>query len=80
MTRKLARSLSALALAAYLSTTLTGCVSPFSAHAEDVTEAWGRKAHSMHRQYDRYILGFDWDDPYQAWHDPSYATGPDPQH
>ena len=80
MTRKTARSVSALALVALISTALSGCITPFSTHADDVYEAWGRKAHQMHRQYDRYILGFDWDDPYQDWHDESYATGPNPRH
>lgn len=65
-----------LALAASFALTLAACASPFSEHAEDVQEAWGRKANSAHRKYDRYILGLDWDDPYHEWHDASYATGP----
>lgn len=64
-----------LALAVLLgATTLTGCRSPFSDHAKDVQQAWGRMARNMHRQWDRHFLGLDWDDPYHEWHDPSYST------
>jgi len=64
------------ALAAVIALTLAACASPFSEHAEDVQEAWARKAHNAHRKWDRYVLGLDWDDPYHEWHDESYATGP----
>jgi hypothetical protein len=80
MTRKTARSLSALAIAALLSATLSGCMSPFSKHAEDVTDAWGHQAREAHRKWDRYVLGLDWDDPYHEWHDSSFASGPMHQH
>ena len=72
--------LAAFALCAVAAFTLAGCASPFSTHAEDVQEAWARKANEAHRKYDRYILGLDWDDPYHDWHDESYATGPMHQH
>ena len=65
-----------LALAAFAALTLAACASPFSEHADDVYEAWGRQARSAHRKWDRYVLGLDWDDPYHVWHDESYATGP----
>ncbi|MGQ0552019.1 MAG: hypothetical protein ACT4PU_02230 [Planctomycetota bacterium] len=53
-----------------------GCMSPFSDHASDVHQAWGRKATDAHRKWDRYVLGLDWDDPYHDWHDESFASGP----
>lgn len=64
------------ALAAVTALTLAACASPFSEHAEDVHDAWAKKARSAHRKWDRYVLGLDWDDPYHEWHDESYATGP----
>jgi len=73
--RPLAR-LSRLACCSLAALALAGCVSPFSAHAEDVKAAWARKARDAHRKYDKYILGLDWDDPYHQWHDESYASGP----
>jgi hypothetical protein len=72
MTRRSA--LTVLALVGAL--TLSACASPFSEHAEDVHQAWSRKARSAHRKWDRYVLGLDWDDPYHEWHDESYASGP----
>ena len=76
MNRTSSRRLASLALLALICAPLGACVTPFSTHAEDVMEAWSNKAHEAHRKYDRYILGFDWDDPYHEWHDDSYATGP----
>ena len=75
MTRSSIRRFASLALVALAVSPLAGCASPFSEHAKDVEEAWGRKWDSAHRKYDRYILGLDWDDPTHQWHDESYATG-----
>ena len=75
MTRHSYRRFASFALAALVAASLGGCVSPFSAHAEDVKDAIAAQAHNAHRKYDRYILGLDWDDPYHQWHDESYATG-----
>jgi hypothetical protein len=81
MIRKTARTLSALALAALLTASLTSCASPFSEHGEDVRgKIMNRDWREMHRKYDRYFLGVDWDDPYMDWKDESYATGPMHQH
>ena len=76
MNRSTSRRCAALALLALLCTPLTGCVTPFSEHAEDVKDAWADKARDAHRKWDRYVLGLDWDDPNHDWHDESYATGP----
>lgn len=54
----------------------TGCVSPFSEHAEDVRNAWARRANEAHRRWDRYVHDLDWDDPSVDWVDEDYATGP----
>ena len=75
MTRSTSRRCAAFALALVVFAPLGGCVSPFTPHAEDVTDAFAVKMHDMHRKYDRYILGLDWDDPYHQWHDESYASG-----
>ena len=76
MTRPSTRRIATLALLALLVSPLGGCVTPFSDHAEDVTDAWAEKARNAHRKWDRYVLGLDWDDPNHEWHDESYATGP----
>ena len=68
-----------IALVALAMSTLGGCVSPFSEHAKDHQEAFSRQAREVHRKWDRYFLGLDWNDPYHDWHDPSYATGPSPR-
>jgi hypothetical protein len=78
MTRRPHR-LVTLALLSLLVATLSGCLSPFSDHSEDVQDAWARQARSAHRKWDRYVLGLDWDDPYHEWHDESFATGPSPR-
>ncbi len=75
MTRN-ARRLALPVFALLIATALTGCVSPFSDHSEDVQDAWARQARNAHRKWDRYVLGLDWDDPYHEWHDESYAQGP----
>jgi hypothetical protein len=75
MTRPKSRRVATYALALLVFAPLGGCVSPFSPHADDVTDAFAVKFRDMHRKYDRYILGLDWDDPYHQWHDESYATG-----
>ena len=76
MTRKTARSFLSLAVLALVSASLTGCLSPFSEHSHDVTEAWAQQANEAHRKWDRYFMGLDWDDPYHVWHDESVASGP----
>jgi hypothetical protein len=76
MNRPSSRRSATLALLALLCAPLGGCVTPFSDHAKDVTDAWGDKARNAHRKWDRYVLGLDWDDPNHEWHDESYATGP----
>lgn len=76
MNRHPSRRLASVALVAILAACLGACVSPFSTHADDVHDAWGRKARDAHRKWDRYVLGLDWDDPYHEWHDESYASGP----
>ncbi len=76
MNRTPSRRLAPLALALLLAAALGACASPFSDHADDVHEAWAKKANDAHRKWDRYVLGLDWDDPNHEWHDESYATGP----
>ena len=57
-------------------TLLTACESPFSAHGDDVRNAYARKLHRAHRRWDRYFNGLDWDDPTVEWQDEKYARGP----
>jgi len=76
MNRPSFRRSAILALLALLCAPLGGCTTPFSEHAEDVTDAWAVKARNAHRKWDRYVMGLDWDDPNHEWHDESYATGP----
>lgn len=70
MPRKTLRSL--LILCACL-TLVTGCLTPFSAHGDDVSASWGRQLENFHRRWDRYINNLDWDDPSIDWKDESYA-------
>ena len=76
MPRDVVRKLSSLLLALAVFATLGGCISPFSAHAEDHWDEISDDAREAHRKWDRYFLGLDWDDPYHDWHDESYASGP----
>ena len=80
MNRTPSRRLASLALLALVCAPLGACVTPFSDHAKDVHEAWADDMREMHRKYDRYVLGLDWDDPNHDWHDESYATGPGHHH
>ena len=73
MPRKTVRAV--LVLCAGL-TLFTGCLVPFSDHADDVTASWARGAERAHRRWDRYFNNLDWDDPSIEWQDESYARGP----